>query len=80
MLATRASADERSAFNVWRPKAGAFAQVVVIRKDSGFNYEYTVSPEWLPKLQAMDRALDPVGRYHAVMKAEGLFTVKAGTN
>jgi hypothetical protein len=51
--------------------------VAVIRnKATGAGAKYTVAVSWLPKLFDMNKNLDPVGRYEAVMKADDLFTVE----
>ena len=48
--------------------------VIVIRvKQTGETVKYTVVDSWLAKLAEWNRTLDPVGRYDAVMKADGLF-------
>ena len=48
--------------------------VIVIRaKQTGETVKYTVADSWLAKLAEWNRTLDPVGRYDAVMKADGLF-------
>ena len=77
MLATTASPGQRS-FAIAAEKApeGAIAVAVVRHKTTGKAFRYTVPTDWMPKLAEMNRTLDPVARYHAVMKAEGLFQVE----
>ena len=51
------------------------AAVIEIRhRDGGPGLRYTIPLSSLPPLQEMNRTLAPLERYHAVMKAEGLFT------
>ena len=38
-------------------------------------FRYTVADKWLPKVIEWNQNLDPVGRFDAAMKAEGLFEV-----
>jgi len=51
--------------------------VAVIRsKATGAGLKYTIAASWIPKLIEMNKALDPMGRYDAVMKAADLFSVE----
>jgi FmdE, Molybdenum formylmethanofuran dehydrogenase operon len=51
--------------------------VAVIRsKATGAGLKYTIPASWLPKLDAMNKDLDAVGRFNAVMNAPDLFTVE----
>ena len=51
--------------------------VAVIRsKTTGAAVKYTVAASWIPKLIAMNKELDPLGRYNAVMNAPDLFSVE----
>jgi hypothetical protein len=55
---------------------GTFGVAVIRHKGTGAGLKYTVADAWMPKLVEMNRTLDPLGRYNAVMNAEGLFTVE----
>jgi formylmethanofuran dehydrogenase subunit E len=55
--------------------AGLLAVAIIRDRKTGHGLKYTVSDEWLPKVQEWIRMLDPPGRYQAAMKAEGLFQV-----
>ena len=51
------------------------AAVIVIRpRQGGQGLRYTIPMAALPKLAEMNKTLQPLQRYHAVMKAEPLFT------
>jgi hypothetical protein len=51
------------------------AAVIVIRpRQGGQGLRYTIPMSALPRLAEMNKTLEPLQRYHAVMKAEGLFT------
>jgi len=56
---------------------GAMAVVVIRSKRTGAAVRYMVADSWVAKLIAMNKALDPLGRYDALMKADGLFEVSA---
>ena len=45
-------------------------------KTTGAGFRYTVAASWLPKLDDMNKTLDAVGRFNAVMNAPDLFTVE----
>lgn len=48
--------------------------VAVIRsKATGAGFKYTIAASWLPKLIAINKKYDPMGRYDAVMSAADLF-------
>jgi hypothetical protein len=47
----------------------------VRNKRTGRAVKYTVSERGLAKLAEWNSTLDPVGRYDAVMKADGLYEV-----
>jgi formylmethanofuran dehydrogenase subunit E len=74
MLATRASPGQGT-LQVMGEKAPAGALAVVIIRDrkGRAGVRYAVKDEWLPKVVEWNRALDPAGRYQAVMAADGLF-------
>ena len=50
--------------------------VAIIRsKATGAGFKYTIAASWIPKLIAINKKYDPMGRYDAVMSAAGLFSV-----
>jgi len=49
--------------------------VVVRNRKTGEGFRYTVTDAWLPNVIEWNRNLDPVGRFDAAMKAEGLFEI-----
>ncbi len=52
--------------------------VAIIRsKATGAGLKYTISATWIPKLEEMNKTLDALGRYDAVMNVPGLFAVEA---
>jgi len=55
---------------------GTFAVAVIRSKATGAGVKYTVAESWMPKLVDMNKTLDPIGRYNAVMTAPDLFTVE----
>jgi formylmethanofuran dehydrogenase subunit E len=77
MMATVASPGQRT-LHIASEKApsGALAVIVVRNKRTGQAVKYTVADAWLAKLAEWNRTLDPLGRYDAVMKAEGLYDVE----
>jgi hypothetical protein len=76
-IATMASAGQGT-LQVSAEKApdDTFAVAVIRNKTTGAGVKYTVAASWIPKLIDMNKTLDPIGRYDAVMAAEGLFTVE----
>jgi FmdE, Molybdenum formylmethanofuran dehydrogenase operon len=51
--------------------------VAVIRsKATGVGFKYTIAASWIPKLIAINKEFDPMGRYDAVMNAPDLFSVE----
>ena len=51
------------------------AAVIVIRpRQGGEGLRYVIPMSALPRLAEMNKTLEPLARYHAVMKADGLFT------
>lgn len=76
-IATQASVGQGT-LHVSPDKApdGAFAVAVIRSKATGAGFKYTVAASWMPKLDEMNRTLDPMGRYNAVMKAADLFTAE----
>src|SRR4051812_37165365 len=76
MLATQTSPGQGT-MQVGSEKApaGQMAVIVVRDRKSGEGVRYEIADEWLPKILAWTREYEPVGRYGAAMKADGLFTV-----
>jgi hypothetical protein len=56
-----------------RAPAGLLAVVVVRDRKSGRGVRYSVKDTWMARSADWNKALDPMGRYQAVMSAEGLF-------
>jgi formylmethanofuran dehydrogenase subunit E len=56
---------------------GTMGVAVIRKKDGGAGVKYTISASWIPKLIDMNKTLDPLGRYNAVMNAADLFSVEA---
>jgi hypothetical protein len=77
-IATYASVGQRT-LKIAPEKAPADdAAVIIIRpRQGGAGFKYTIPMAALPKLGAMNKELDPRGRYDAVMAADGLFEVEA---
>ena len=59
-----------------KPPEGTFAVAVIRSKATGAGVKYTVADSWMPKLIDMNKTLDPMGRYNAVMNAPDLFAVE----
>jgi hypothetical protein len=76
-LATYASVGQRTV-TIAPEKAppGAAAVVIIRPRQGGAGFRYTIPLAALPKLGAMNKTLDPRGRYDAVMATEGLFVVE----
>ena len=52
--------------------------IAIIRsKATGAGVKYTIAASWLPKLIAINKEFDPMGRYNAVMSAPDLFSVES---
>jgi hypothetical protein len=45
-------------------------------KATGAGVKYSIAASWIPKLIAMNKDYDPLGRYNAVMNAADLFDVE----
>jgi FmdE protein associated with molybdenum formylmethanofuran dehydrogenase len=76
-IATQASVGQRSLAIAPDKAPEGIAAVAVIRpKQGGPGFKYTIPMAALGKLAPMNATLDPRGRYDAVMKEEGLFTVE----
>lgn len=76
-LATFSSAGQRNLVILPGKAPQDAAAVIVIRsRAGGAAYKYTIPMASLPALQKMNIDLQPLERFHAVMKAQGLFTVE----
>ena len=76
-IATMASAGQGTLQVAAEKAPEGFMGVAVIRsKATGAGVKYTITESWLPKLLEMNKTLDPMGRYEAVMNASDLFTVE----
>ena len=56
---------------------GTMGVAVIRNKDGGAGVKYTIAASWIPKLIEMNKTLDPLGRYNAVMNAPDLFSVES---
>ena len=56
---------------------GTMGIAVIRKKDGGAGVKYTIAASWIPKLIDMNKTLDPLGRYNAVMNAPDLFRVES---
>ncbi len=76
-IATYASVGQRT-LTIAPEKApdGALAVVVIRPRKGGSGYKYVIPASDLAKLGPMNKNLDPRGRWDAVMKEDGLFTVE----
>jgi formylmethanofuran dehydrogenase subunit E len=77
MVATSASPGQRTLqVSTERAADGVLGVVVVRDRKSGRTVRYTVEQKALEQLGAWNKALDPLGRYHAVMSepAERLYS------
>ena len=75
-IATYASVGQRTVTIAPEKAPADAAAVIVIRpRRGGAGFRYTIPLAALPRLQKMNAELDPLGRHHAVMQAEGLFEV-----
>ncbi|MFL6796722.1 MAG: FmdE family protein [Xanthobacteraceae bacterium] len=76
-IATQASVGQRSLVIAADPAPSNLLGLAVIRpKQGGSGIKYRIPIEVLRKLAEMNRTLDPRGRYDAVMKDDGLFSVE----
>ena len=76
MIATQASPGQGTlAVAPERAPSGLLAVVVVRDRKTGAGLRYSIADSWLERIVAWNRTLDPIGRYQAVMAAEGLFDV-----
>jgi len=74
MIATQASPGQGT-LQVMAEKAppGMLAVIVVRERKGTAAVRYEVKDTWMPKVAEWIRTLDPMGRYQAVMAADGLF-------
>jgi hypothetical protein len=76
-IATYASVGQRTLIISPEKAPSGDAAVVVIRpRQGGPGFKYTIPMAALAKLGAMNKDLDPRGRYEAVMATDGLFDVQ----
>ena len=77
-IATQASVGQRT-LTIASEQApdGAIAVVIIRPRNGGPGFKYTVPSSDLAKLGAMNAKLDPRGRWDAVMKEDGLYSVDA---
>ena len=76
-LATYASVGQRTVTIAPEKAPPGTAAVIIIRpRKGGAGFKYTIPLSALPKLGAMNKTLDPRGRYDAVMATDGLFNVE----
>jgi hypothetical protein len=54
--------------------AGLLGMAVIRDRRTGAGLRYSIAQSWLPRIGEFNRTLDPMGRFDAVMKADGLFT------
>jgi formylmethanofuran dehydrogenase subunit E len=76
-LATYASVGQRTVTIAPEKAPPGTAAVIIIRpRKGGAGFKYTIRLAALPKLGAMNKTLDPRGRYDAVMATDALFDVE----
>jgi formylmethanofuran dehydrogenase subunit E len=76
-LATYASVGQRTlSISAEKAPAGDLAVIIIRPRQGGPGFKYTIPASALAKLGQMNRNLDERGRYDAVMKDDGLFTVE----
>jgi formylmethanofuran dehydrogenase subunit E len=76
-IATMASAGQGT-LHVSPDKApeGVLGVAEIRSKATGAGVRYTIAASWIPKLIAMNKDYDPLGRYNAVMNVTDLFDVE----
>jgi|SRR5580693_9530853 hypothetical protein len=76
-IATMASAGQGT-LHVSPDKApeGTLGVAEIRSKATGAGVRYTIAASWIPKLIAMNKDYDPLGRYNAVMNVTDLFDVE----
>jgi formylmethanofuran dehydrogenase subunit E len=76
-VATQTSVGQRTLTIAAEKAPAGDAVVIVIRpRQGGPGFKYTIPTKALSKLSAMNKDLDPRGRYDAVMAGDGLFDVQ----
>jgi formylmethanofuran dehydrogenase subunit E len=77
-IATTTSVGQRT-LTIQSQKApeGTLAVVIIRPRKGGPGLKYTIPANALARLGAMNAKLDPRGRWDAVMKEDGLFSVEA---
>jgi formylmethanofuran dehydrogenase subunit E len=76
MLSTGTSPGQGSlAVAAEKAPAGLMGSALVQHRKTGAILRYDIVEDWLGKLADMNKTLDPIGRYHAVRDAKGLFAV-----
>jgi len=76
-IATFASVGQRTLTVAHdKPPEALLAVAIILPRNRGAGFKYTIPVSALPTLGAMNAKLDPRGRYDAVMAAEGLFSVE----
>ena len=76
-IATMASAGQGTLQVASEKAPDGFMGVALIRsKSNGAILKYTIAEAWIAKLIDMNKTLDPLGRYEAVMNAPDLFAVE----
>jgi hypothetical protein len=76
-IATYASVGQRTLTIAREPAPeGAIAVAVIRPRSGGAGLKYVIPVSALSRLGAMNKDLDPRGRYDAVMRAYGLFEVE----
>ncbi|MFM7569894.1 MAG: formylmethanofuran dehydrogenase subunit E family protein [Betaproteobacteria bacterium] len=77
MLATGSSPGQGTLRIAADPaEAGLLATVVIRNRKTGASARYSISGDWLPALLQLNATRDPLGRFEAVMAADGLFLVE----
>lgn len=76
MVATHASPGQGT-LKVLDEKAGPglLLDAEIEDRKTGATLRYRVSSRWLPQVVTWNKTLDPLGRYQAVMAADGMFEV-----
>ena len=76
-IATYASVGQRTlTISPEKAPEGALAVVIIRPRKGGPGFKYTIPISDLAKLGPMNKSLDPRGRWDAVMKEDGLFSVE----
>jgi len=76
-LATYTSVGQRTlVISTDKAPDGALAVIIIRPRQGGSGFKYIIPTSDLPKLGAINANLDPRGRWDAVMKDDGLFSVE----